>query len=47
MPTVFLSAATIDLLEWREVLDGAFRRGGSRVLTQDHSRRNPDASFSK
>ncbi len=36
-PTVFLSAASIDLREWREVLDGAFRRGGFRVLTQDQS----------
>ncbi len=36
-PTVFLSAASIDLREWREVLDGAFRRGGFRVLTHDES----------
>ena len=36
-PTVFLSAATVDLKEWREVLDKAFRRGGFRVLTQDES----------
>ena len=35
--TVFLSAASIDLREWRDVLDAAFRRGGFRVLTQDHS----------
>jgi tetratricopeptide (TPR) repeat protein len=39
-PTVFLSAATVDLKEWRDVLDGAFRRGGFRVLTQDKSLRS-------
>ena len=39
-PTVFLSAATVDLKEWREVLDGAFRRGGFHVLTQDKSLRS-------
>ncbi len=37
VPTVFLSAATVDLKEWRDVLDGAFRRGGFHVLTQDKS----------
>ena len=36
-PTVFLSAATIDLKEWRDVLHGAFSRAGFRVLTQDQS----------
>ena len=36
-PTVFLSAASIDLKEWRDVLHDAFSRGGFRVLTQDHS----------
>ncbi len=36
-PTVFLSAASVDLREWREVLDAAFRRAGFRVLTQDKS----------
>ncbi len=36
-PTVFLSAATVDLKEWRDVLDGAFRRAGFHVLTQDQS----------
>ena len=39
-PTVFLSAATVDLKKWREVLDGAFRRAGFRVLTQDRSLRS-------
>jgi len=37
VPTVFLSAASVDLREWRDVLDGAFRRAGFRVLTQDKS----------
>lgn len=36
-PTVFLSAATVDLKEWRDVLDDAFRRAGFHVLTQEHS----------
>ena len=36
-PTVFLSAASVDLKEWREVLHGAFSRAGFRVLTQDQS----------
>ena len=36
-PSVFLSAASIDLKEWRDVLHAAFSRGGFRVLTQDHS----------
>ena len=36
-PTVFLSAATVDLKEWRDVLDGAFRRAGFHVLTHEHS----------
>jgi hypothetical protein len=36
-PVVFLSAASIDLKEWREVLHGAFSRAGFRVLTQDQS----------
>ena len=40
VPTVFLSAASVDLREWREALDGAFRRGGFRVLTQDKSLRS-------
>lgn len=31
-PTVFLSAATIDLKEWRDVLHGAFSRAGFRAL---------------
>lgn len=37
MPTIFLSAATIDLEPWRDVLHGAFSRAGFRVLTQKHS----------
>ena len=40
VPTVFLSAATIDLKEWRDVLHGAFSRAGFRVLTQDQSLRS-------
>ncbi len=36
-PTVFLSAASIDLRDWREVLHVAFSRAGFRVLTQDKS----------
>ena len=39
-PTVFLSAATVDLKEWRDVLDAAFRRAGFHVLTQEHSLRS-------
>lgn len=37
MPTVFLSAATIDLEPWRDVLDNAFSRAGFRVLKQKRS----------
>jgi tetratricopeptide (TPR) repeat protein len=37
MLTVFLSAATIDLKNWRDVLHGAFARAGFRVFTQNHS----------
>ncbi|MEZ6057659.1 MAG: tetratricopeptide repeat protein [Planctomycetaceae bacterium] len=36
-PTVFLSAATVDLSTWRDVLHGAFSRAGFHVLTQKHS----------
>jgi hypothetical protein len=36
-PTVFLSAATIDLEPWRDTLHDAFSRGGFRVLTQGKS----------
>ena len=39
-PTVFLSAATIDLLKWRVALHRAFSRAGFRVLTQDESLRS-------
>ena len=41
VPTVFLSAATIDLKEWRDVLHGAFSRAGFRVLTQEQSLQSP------
>ncbi|MCX7049002.1 MAG: tetratricopeptide repeat protein [Candidatus Sumerlaeota bacterium] len=36
-PTIFLSAASLDLKEWRDVLHGAFSRAGFRVFTQDQS----------
>lgn len=36
-PTVFLSAASIDLGVWRKHLHTAFSRAGFRVLTQDES----------
>ncbi len=36
-PTVFLSAATIDLEEWRNILADAFMEAGFRVLTQGRS----------
>ena len=36
-PTVFLSVATIDLKEWRELLAKAFRAAQFRVLVQDES----------
>ena len=39
VPTVFLSAASIDLKEWRDVLHGAFSRAGFGVLTQEQSLR--------
>ena len=35
IPTIFLSAANIDLREWREVLQGAFTRAGFQVFTQE------------
>ncbi len=35
--TLFLSAASADLKEWRDVLHGAFSRAGFRVLTQEQS----------
>lgn len=37
MPTIFVSAATVDLEKWRDALHGAFSRAGFRVLTQKHS----------
>ena len=43
-PTVFLSAATVDLKDWRDVLHGAFSRAGFRVLTQDQSLRSAPAA---
>lgn len=36
-PTIFISAATIDLEPWRDVLHDAFSRAGFRVYTQKHS----------
>jgi tetratricopeptide (TPR) repeat protein len=36
-PTIFLSAATLDLEHWRDLLHEAFSRAGFRVLTQKHS----------
>ncbi|MGF1656053.1 MAG: hypothetical protein ACFCU3_03645, partial [Verrucomicrobiales bacterium] len=37
MPTIFLSAASIDLKRMRNLLHHAFSRAGLKVLTQDHS----------
>jgi tetratricopeptide (TPR) repeat protein len=37
VPTVFLSAATEDLKDWRNVLHKAFERAGCKVFTQDNS----------
>jgi tetratricopeptide (TPR) repeat protein len=37
VPTVFLSAATVDLEEWRNVLHEAFAEAGFHVLTQGKS----------
>jgi hypothetical protein len=36
-PTVFLSAASADLQDWRDVLHTAFSRAGCMVFTQDQS----------
>ena len=36
-PTVFLSAATVDLEDWRNLLDEAFREAGFHVLAQAKS----------
>ena len=36
-PTIFLSAASIDLKEWRDVLHGAFSRAGFHVYTENNS----------
>ncbi len=36
-PTVFLSAATLDLEAWRDLLHEAFSRAGCHVYTQKHS----------
>lgn len=35
-PTVFLSAASDDLKDWRDVLHKAFERAGCKVYTQGH-----------
>ena len=37
VPTIFLSAASIDLKPWRETLHKAFSRAGFRVFTQSQS----------
>jgi tetratricopeptide (TPR) repeat protein len=39
-PVLFLSAATVDLKDWRDHLHHAFSRAGFRVLTQDQSLRS-------
>ena len=36
-PTVFLSTATGDLKDWRDILHKAFERAGCKVFTQGHS----------
>jgi hypothetical protein len=36
-PVIFLSAATLDLNDWRDTLHAAFSRAGFHVLTQNHS----------
>src|SRR5690606_26921082 len=36
-PVIFLSAASVDLREWRDTLHRAFSRGGFEVRTQDQS----------
>ena len=36
-PTVFISAASADLRDWRDVLHKAFERAGCKVFTQDQS----------
>jgi len=35
VPSVFLSAATVDLKEWRDVLHGALSRAGFRFLMRE------------
>src|SRR5438093_5871060 len=37
VPTVFLSAASVDLRDWRDILHKAFERAGLKVFTQDNS----------
>lgn len=35
--TIFISAATVDLFEWRGIISGAFRRAGFNVFVQNES----------